>query len=124
MGAVQVTELGHIVLFVRDLDRSASFYTNVLGFRPVIDRPSGQRGVMYRTASERTHHELLLIEAEAGATPAPVGPRVGLFHFGLKVGDSDDELREVVTLLQAGGVPIAFGWPRVISSRAGDRHSG
>jgi catechol-2,3-dioxygenase len=44
MGAVQVTELGHIVLFVRDLDRSASLYTNVLGFRPVIDRPSGQRG--------------------------------------------------------------------------------
>jgi catechol-2,3-dioxygenase len=103
---VQIEELGHIVLFVRDIDRSADFYSNVLGFRPVIDRPPGQRGVMYRTASERTHHELLLLEAAADAARAPEGPRLGLFHFGLKVGDSDEQLREAAETLRAAGVAI------------------
>ena len=33
--------------------------------------------------------------------PAPVlaGRRLGLYHFGLKVGDSDDELREMLARL-------------------------
>jgi len=31
---------------------------------------------------------------------------VGLYHFGLKVGDSDDDLREVVRHLTEHGVPI------------------
>ncbi len=54
---VKIAELGHLVLYVRDIDASAAFYTDVLGFRPVIDRPPGQRGVMYRTGSDRTHHD-------------------------------------------------------------------
>jgi catechol-2,3-dioxygenase len=36
----------------------------------------------------------------------PPGPRLGLYHFGLKVGDSDDELREVVHHLTEHGVDI------------------
>ena len=32
--------------------------------------------------------------------------RVGLYHFGLKVGDSDDELREVLATLKANHVLI------------------
>ena len=103
---MQVTELGHVVLLVRDIDRSADFYTNVLGLRPVIDRPPGQRGVMYRTASERTHHELLLLEAEPDVSAPTSGTSLGLFHFGLKVGDSDDELREVTATLRAAEIPI------------------
>jgi catechol-2,3-dioxygenase len=31
---------------------------------------------------------------------------VGLYHFGLKVGDSDDELREVVKRLEETNVPV------------------
>jgi catechol-2,3-dioxygenase len=29
-----------------------------------------------------------------------------MYHFGLKVGDSDDELREAVAAVQASGTPI------------------
>jgi catechol 2,3-dioxygenase len=31
---------------------------------------------------------------------------VGLYHFGLKVGESDDELRQVLQQLREAGVPI------------------
>ena len=36
----------------------------------------------------------------------PPGRRVGLYHFGLKVGESDEELREVVRHLDRHGVPV------------------
>lgn len=32
-GAMQIKELGHLVLYVRDLERSRRFYRDVLGFR-------------------------------------------------------------------------------------------
>ena len=54
----------------------------------------------------RTHHELLLIEVGADAQPIPAGRRVGMYHFGLKVGDSDDELRQVLAQLTVAGVTM------------------
>lgn len=57
-------------------------------------------------SSGRTHHELLLIEVGANAAAMPPGRRVGLYHFGLKVGDSDEELREVMRHLTDRGVQI------------------
>jgi catechol-2,3-dioxygenase len=57
-------------------------------------------------SSGRTHHELLLIEVGEHAQPQPQGRHLGLYHFGLKVGDSDDELRDAVTRVQEAGVPI------------------
>ena len=38
--------------------------------------------------------------------PARRAGGVGLYHFGLKVGDSDDELRDALRTLQANGVPV------------------
>ncbi|MGB0653628.1 MAG: VOC family protein, partial [Thermoplasmatota archaeon] len=49
--------------------------------------------------------ELLLIEV--GDAPAPPqGRRLGLYHLGIKVGDSLDELRAARDELMAAGVPI------------------
>ncbi len=36
----------------------------------------------------------------------PEGRRIGLYHFGLKVGDTDDDLRQAVASLEAAGVRI------------------
>jgi catechol-2,3-dioxygenase len=57
-------------------------------------------------SSGRTHHELLLIEVGADATPIPPGRRVGMYHFGLKVGDSDDELRAALKAVQDAGATV------------------
>jgi catechol-2,3-dioxygenase len=57
-------------------------------------------------SSGRTHHELLLIEVGPDAAPVPAGRRVGMYHFGLKVGETDDELRAAVRDLEAAGATI------------------
>lgn len=102
---MRVHELGHLVLYVRDLTRSRAFYGDVLGWDEIRgDVPIGLPAAAF--TSGRTHHELLLIEVGASATPIPPGRRVGMYHFGLKVGDSDDDLRAVVQELTDKGVKI------------------
>ena len=54
---MQIKELGHVVLYVTNLERSANFYRDTLGFRE-LDRGNGF--AVY--SSGRTHHELLLLE--------------------------------------------------------------
>lgn len=99
---MEIKELGHVVLYVRDLERSARFYGEVLGFREI--GRFGHVGAAF--SGGRTHHELLLLEVGEDAPGNPPGRRAGLYHIGFKVGDSDDELREVVRDLQAAGVRI------------------
>jgi catechol-2,3-dioxygenase len=97
-----VKELGHLVLYVRDLERSRRFYRDVLGWREI--GTVAEWAVAF--SSGRTHHELLLIQTSPDAAPIPREPRVGLYHFGLKVGETDDQLRDAVAQLRAAGVPI------------------
>jgi catechol 2,3-dioxygenase len=106
---MEVKELGHLVLYVRDIDRSARFYRDVLGWRQILPDESevGHLPVAaFASPNGRTHHELLLIEVGPDAAAQPQGRRVGLYHFGLKVGDSDDELREALATVQASGTRI------------------
>lgn len=98
-----VHELGHIVLYVRNVERSRQFYGKVLGWQE-IPVPTGFPGALF--SSGRTHHELLLLEVGEGAAPPPRGRRTGLYHFGLKVGTTDQELAEVLQTLQSNGVQV------------------
>lgn len=99
---MEIKELGHVVLYVRDLERSRRFYGGVLGWREVAELG----GQVAAYSSGRTHHELLLIEVGADATPIPSGRRVGMYHFGVKVGETDDELRAAIQACEAAGVTI------------------
>ncbi|HET9051274.1 MAG TPA: VOC family protein [Candidatus Dormibacteraeota bacterium] len=102
---MEIKELGHVVLYVRSLARSATFYGEVLGWQRVVsDRPLGFPAAAF--TSGRTHHELLLIEVGEDATPAATGRRVGLYHIGLKIGDTDEELRAALARLRELGVPV------------------
>jgi len=101
-----VRELGHIVLYVHDVKRSADFYRDILGWRQIMPEPGADPAGVAAFSSGRTHHELLLIEVGPDATPIPDGPRVGMYHFGLNVGESDDDLRAVLGELQRVGVTI------------------
>jgi len=108
---MEIKELGHVVLYVHDVERSAHFYRDVLGWRQILpdtDGPSPLRAPVaaFSAPSGRTHHELLLIEVGRDAAALPEGRRVGLYHFGLKVGDSDDELREALERLREAGTPV------------------
>jgi len=103
---MNVKELGHLVLYVRDAERSARFYRELLGWDQVFPADGETVGAAAAFSSGRTHHELLLIEVGEGAAAQPAGRRVGLYHFGLKVGDTDDELREALDRLRQAGVQL------------------
>ena len=100
-----VKELGHIVLYVRDMERSRTFYELALGWPAITGFNLGGTSATAFSVG-RTHHDLLLIEVGEGATPIPPGRRVGMYHFGVKVGDTDDELREMRDRLIEHGVTI------------------
>jgi catechol 2,3-dioxygenase len=94
--------LGHVVFYVKDLERSLRFYRDLVGFKEVGRIFEGKAAAL---TSGRTHHELLLIEV--GDAPAPPrGRRLGLYHIGIKVGDSLEELRTAKRELERAGVPI------------------
>lgn len=97
---MNICELGHVVLYVSDLGRSADFYRDTLGFREIERR----RGIAL-FSSGRTHHELLLIEV-GGAPRAKHTPEPGLYHIGFKIGDAPEDVRAAYRELSAKGVTI------------------
>jgi catechol 2,3-dioxygenase len=94
--------LGHVVFYVKDLESSLGFYRDLLGFTEVGRIFNGAAAAL---TSGRTHHELLLIQV-GNAPGQPPGPRRGLYHIGIKVGDSLDELRQAKQELEKAGIAI------------------
>lgn len=95
--------LGHVVFYVKDLGRSLAFYRDLLGFKEIGRVFNGAAAAL---TSGRTHHELLLIEV--GEAPAPPsGRRLGLYHIGIKIGESLEDLRAAKKELEQAGVHIS-----------------
>lgn len=95
-----IKELGHVVLYVSDLTRSANFYRDALGFHEIMRGPG-----MALYSGGRTHHEMLLIEV-GGAPRAKQNLEPGLYHIGFKVGDGPLVMKEVYRELKEKGVHI------------------
>lgn len=94
--------LGHVVFYVKSLEQSLMFYRDLLGFQEVGRIFNGAAAAL---TSGRTHHELLLIQVGDAPGP-PSGRRIGLYHIGIKVGDSLEELRVAKGELEHAGVAI------------------
>jgi catechol 2,3-dioxygenase len=109
---VQNQGLGHVVFYVRNLERSLHFYRDLLGLQEI-----GPSRLSFRAAaltSGRTHHELLLIEV--GDAPGPLkGHRIGLYHVAFKVGDSLQALREARDELRAAGIVLTGASDHTVS---------
>ncbi len=96
---MKIHELGHVVLYVSNLERSAHFYRDVLGFREIAHEAG-----LAAFSSGRTHNALLLLEV--GREPREKGMEPGLYHIGFKVGDSPEDLRAVYRELKEKNVSI------------------
>lgn len=95
-------KLGHVVLKVRDLERSEAFYTGVLGLT-VTGRMPG-RMVFFAVPGSADSHDLGLWWV--GPDAAPQGPKqVGLFHVAWQV-EREEDLRAFHDSLVARGVPV------------------
>jgi catechol 2,3-dioxygenase len=95
-------ELGHVVFYVRDLQRSLRFYQDLLGLE-LSGMAFGGRAALL--TGGRTHHELLLIQVGPAEGP-PQGRRIGLYHVGWKIGDRLDQLKDAKQRAEAMGFRI------------------
>ena len=79
-----IKRMNHAVLYVRNAERAADFYRDVLGFRTVHAAP----GLAFLQAPDSTNdHDLGLFSIGDGAGPTTAGRgSVGLYHLAWEVG--------------------------------------
>ena len=80
---LQPLRIGHVVLKVRDLDRSLAFYRDFLGFKVVSELSNV---MIFLAADGLNHHDLALLRVGAQA-PSPVSTAVGLYHVAIQLAD-------------------------------------
>ncbi|HJQ75627.1 MAG TPA: VOC family protein [Acidimicrobiia bacterium] len=99
-----IHRLNHAVLYVRDAERSADFYSRVLGFRKLpLDLPGA---VFMQAADSSNDHDLGLFSIGDGAGPSPAGKTaVGLYHLAWEV-DTLTDLAEIGKRLSEEGALV------------------
>ncbi|MCA1691205.1 MAG: VOC family protein, partial [Actinobacteria bacterium] len=102
-----ITRLNHAVLYVRDAQQSAAFYSDVLSFKRLPIGPAGWNGAVFLQAPGSTNdHDLGLFSVGEGAGPSEAGQRtVGLYHLAWEV-DTLDELERLSGLLSQRGALV------------------
>ncbi|MGG8410217.1 VOC family protein [Streptomyces sp. 12297] len=78
-----VRRLNHAVLWIRDVERSVAFYTDVFGFQ--VDHLTRGRAAFLSAPGSLNDHDLGLFAIGADA-PGPEQGRVGLYHLAWEVG--------------------------------------
>ena len=96
---LQPLRIGHVVLKVRDLDRSLTFYRDLLGFRVSSEMSNV---MIFLTATGENHHDLALLRVGDEA-PSPVPTSVGLYHVAIQLADWE-AVRKANTLLGERGL--------------------
>ncbi|MFJ8751467.1 VOC family protein [Streptomyces sp. NPDC102441] len=104
-----VQRLNHAVLYVRDVERSVAFYTDLLSFR--IDHRLHADGgkvpeAAFMKAEESTNdHDLAFMQIEGPTSPQSPGRRPGLAHLAWEV-DTLTELQQIRGNRKSG--PVGF----------------
>ncbi len=104
--AIRVKTIDHVTIVVQDIQRSTTFYTEVLGMRQ-IERPTfGFPGAWFQAGNTQIH--LILQSEQAGS--AGIGEFDGLdpslgFHYAFEVDDCDAAAKRLTEL----GLEIVVG---------------
>lgn len=98
----KIKRTGHLVLRVKDLERSRRFFTEVLGLPLVGDNGKGM--LFFSADVHDNHHMLAIRQAEEGA-PLPTEKQVGMEHVAYELA-SFQELQEAYRIFKEKGVKI------------------
>ena len=84
---IQAKRLGHVVLNVRNAEKSRDFYTQTLGLK--VAHENLERGAVFLSFGKE-HHDLALFQQATGEPPAKTQP--GLHHVAWRL-DNFEELK-------------------------------
>lgn len=97
-----VNRLNHAVLYVRDADRTATFYEETLDFVRLGSFPGA---VFLRAPGSTNDHDVAFFSIGADAAPSTAGREtVGLYHLAWEVDTLDDLDRLRATLTDIGAL--------------------
>jgi catechol 2,3-dioxygenase len=99
---IRPERIGHVVIKVRDLERSAKFYTEVMGLQIMKMERGFKMG--FFASNGRDHHEIAAMEVGPDA-PVPAPHALGLSHIAFRLRD-EVHLRAAYEDLKANGVKI------------------
>jgi catechol 2,3-dioxygenase len=105
---IKLQRIGHILINVRDVERSKAFYTDVLGFKVLEQDPA--HGGVFLSLGEYGNTLDIFPSADPDAYPQPkprIGSREGLGvgHMAFAV-ETEEEFTKAYFALKAAGVPI------------------
>ena len=100
----RIKRVGHLVLRVKDVERSRRFFEEILGFPVVAQNERGM--VFFSTDVTDNHHMLAIMPAKEGAA-MPTPDHVGMQHLSFELG-SFAELQDAYRLFNEKGVKIEY----------------
>ncbi len=98
----KITRVGHLVLRVKDVERSKRFFTEMLNLPVVAENERGM--VFFSTDVEDNHHMLAIMPSKEGAAmPSP--DHVGMQHLSFEL-STFAELQDAYRRFKENGVNI------------------
>jgi catechol-2,3-dioxygenase len=95
-----IQRLNHAVLYVRDLERTAALWRDLLDFRTVVEIPG--QGLFLQAPGSTNDHDLAFFQVGAGAGPSQAGR-------GL-VGASDHTTTKSIYAQDPDGIEFEVAW--------------
>ena len=99
---MEIAQLGHVVLKVKDLERSEGFYCGLLGLSVSARAP--EWSMLFLSLGQ--HHDVALLEIGDEA-PQPASGTLGLDHLAFKLAGGVDALAGAKRELEAAGLSVA-----------------
>jgi catechol 2,3-dioxygenase len=100
----RVRRVGHLVLRVKDVERSRRFFEEILGFPVVAQNERGM--IFFSTDVKDNHHMLAIMQAKEGAA-MPTPDHVGMQHLSFELGNFA-ELQEAYQHFKEKDVKILY----------------
>jgi catechol-2,3-dioxygenase len=104
---VGITRLNHAVLYVRDAERHAAFYADVLGFSEVtrMAMGGGRTGIFMRAPGSTNDHDIAFFGLGDALGDSTAGrATVGLYHLAWEVPTLGDLAEHARRLSEAGAL--------------------
>ena len=103
---IRPERIAHVVIKVRDLERSKKFYTEVLGMQVMKDTPE-IKGAVFLANHTRDHHEIALFQIGPDAE-LPRPDQAGLAHIAFRLRSEAKNSKPPMKSSRRRDVPVNF----------------